>query len=169
MTFYSSGSSSIVPLVIDDSPCVSFNGDDASPLLDSNDAIIGYTTVHSNGYDEKGLSVMRIDVVAVLANLYFGSTDAAVNGTNVRAMLTTELPTKCPADADPSSKRQGVAVDCTKRRTTLDVSVPVDLFNCTTATTEDFEIVFFLQIEVELARSVSPARPSCGLLAVGPC
>ncbi|KXZ49983.1 hypothetical protein GPECTOR_18g139 [Gonium pectorale] len=148
------GSSSIVPLVIDDSPCVSFNADDASPVLDHDGNIVGYTTVHSNAYDAEGLSVLRLDVVVLNfeVNYYFASVKSTNATSNIRAHLSTALPNGCPSTA-PSllSFSKGLTVDCEKRRTTLDMSVPTSLFNCTTATTEDFSIVFFLQLEVDLA------------------
>jgi hypothetical protein len=156
-----------VPLVIDDSPCVSFNADDSSPILDPDGRIVGYTTVHSNGYDSDGLSIMRVDLVTLNSGtfLYFsavngsaaGSSAGASNRTaaNVRAWIGTGLPDACPS-ANPFARQYGssLAVDCNKRRATLDVSVPTSLFNCTVGTTEDFNIVFFLQIEVSLALQV---------------
>ncbi|PNH10098.1 hypothetical protein TSOC_003206 [Tetrabaena socialis] len=147
-------------MVIDDSPCVTFNADDASPVLDGQGVIVGYTTVHSNKYDSQGLSVLRLDVVAVMSNLYFASPNSSMlaGATNIRAKLSTDLPTACPSSGDPEETySQGVAVDCSKRRATLDISVPTQLFNCTSGTTEDFDQVFFLQLEVELASQTCAA------------
>ncbi|KAG2454181.1 hypothetical protein HYH02_001216 [Chlamydomonas schloesseri] len=172
------GGSSIVPLVLDESPCVSFNADDSAPLLDSEGIIVGYATVHSNGYDSSGQAIMRLDVAAILQGLTFANANLSTAGSssssgsnstatgagarNIRATISPDLPDACPSSAPARDLyTQGVAVACGKRRSTLDVSVPVSLFNCTAATTDDFTQVFFLQVEADMTKQAcgAPTTP----------
>lgn len=158
---------------------------------------VGYTTVHSNGYDSQGQAIMRLDVAAILPGLYFANANlstaalgssgglsvqapsnssssganstavssssspgsSTVGGSNIRAIISPDLPEACPSTAPQQDLYvQGVAVSCGKRRSTLDVSVPLALFNCTAATTDDFTQVFFLQVEADMAKQVGGWR-----------
>ncbi|GFR52535.1 hypothetical protein Agub_g15108, partial [Astrephomene gubernaculifera] len=97
------GTSSIVPLVIDDAPCLSFNADDSALVLAPGGGFAGYATVHSNGYDSNGLSILRVNVTTMgfEGQLYFGSTNSSLDASNFRAMLSTDLPDGCPATTRP--------------------------------------------------------------------
>eukprot|EP00198_Chlamydomonas_reinhardtii_P005268 XP_001694604.1 predicted protein [Chlamydomonas reinhardtii] len=145
------GATSIVPLLVDQSPCAALNADDAAPLLAEDNSTLGWATIQQGGAFLNGSVVLQVDLTAHVSGMYLAdSSSTQVDASNVRACIVTDKPDACPVTRQLMYHFPRTA-DCTRRRATLDFAIPPNIFNCSYATPEDYEATFYLQLEVDLS------------------
>ncbi|KAG2492155.1 hypothetical protein HYH03_009646 [Edaphochlamys debaryana] len=174
-----------VPLVMDTSPCISFQADDYAPLTTPLGGTVGYVTLRSGmrpnaPRSDDGSSLLRLDIVldpAAPAAAFAAAapTDLTRTGAgsgpqgaaaNVVVALSRRAPDACPATVP--AQMLTAAVDCAARSASLQVAVPTSLFRCLPSEADDVSRSFFLQVRVQLSDQACGAvtRPAYAGAAV---
>ncbi len=159
-----------LPLVVDTSPCISFNVDEQSPIMDRNGQVLGYMLLKSGaankpptavpGPEDDGHAVMEVVVTLTEASgLFFASTtrgaDSGSNSTgNVRALYSNFVPNACPSKTNVTADLQATA-DCTQRAATLRFDLPIGVVNCSAYSPEPHYRTFLMQLGVSVSTRVS--------------
>ncbi|KAG2501685.1 hypothetical protein HYH03_000187 [Edaphochlamys debaryana] len=156
-----------VPLGNDESPCVTFNADEYSPIIGVAGTVLGYILVRSSGTTTSNNEEMLHVSVRLFnsSGLYFASSPQKDTAGNIVASTSRFLPDACPT-SNRLLSQESTQASCETRSAEADFAVPAALFNCSVATEQDFERAFFLQVRVYVAPM--PCSKATSVLYAGP-
>ncbi|KAG2501683.1 hypothetical protein HYH03_000185 [Edaphochlamys debaryana] len=149
-----------LPLVVDDSPCASFNSDDGAPLIGNDGTVLGYALIRSGGSKTvdatgealaDGSTMLQVSVTLTDDSGMYFALDVSGSTGNVETGMTSFMPNNCPADL-PRIVRQNQTADCNRKKASLTFDVPTELFNCSALDPDPVSYrVFFLMVRVDMA------------------